>query len=128
MVTLGGTTLVARLTAGHTHGALAWTTKVQEGGKTVDVVIFSSLRAGGAVTPAIAAELDHAFSVVRALPCDVPLGDHPSQYNMHAKYAKLVAGGANPFLDKANCQAEADVQEAMYHAVVQEQEKAAPSR
>ena len=124
-VALGGTTLVAHLTAGHTRGATAWTTKAQESGTTYDVVFFSSLRAGGAITPAIAAELDHAFAVVRALPCDVPLGDHPAQYDMHAKYARLAAGGPNPFIDKAHCLDEADVQEAMYHAVVEEQQKSA---
>jgi metallo-beta-lactamase class B len=123
-VTLGGTTLVAHLTAGHTRGGTTWTAKAQESGKTYDVVFFCSLRAGGAITPAIAAELDHSFKVVRALPCDVPLGDHPAQYNMHAKYARI-QDGANPFIDKANCLAEADIQEAMYHAVLDEQQKAA---
>jgi hypothetical protein len=43
---------------------------------------------------------------------------------MHAKYAKI-QDGANPFIDKANCLAEADIQEAMYHAVLDEQQKAA---
>src|ERR1700719_686541 len=81
-VTLGGTTLVAHLTAGHTHGGTTWTTQAQEDGKTYDVVVFCSLRAGGAITPEIVGELDHAFALVRALPCDVPLGDHPAQYNM----------------------------------------------
>jgi metallo-beta-lactamase class B len=127
-VSLGGMTLVAHLTAGHTHGATTWTTRVMDGGKTYEVVFFSSLRAGGAVTPAIAAELDHAFAVVRALPCDVPLGDHPAEYDMHAKYAKLAAGGENPFIDKAHCLAEADIQEAMYHAVVEEQKAAPPAQ
>ena len=124
-VALGGMTLVAHLTAGHTHGATTWTTRAQEGGKTFDVVFFSSLRAGGAITPAIAAELDHSFAVVRGLRCDVPLGDHPAQYNMTAKYAKLAGGGPNPFVDNANCLREADIQEAMYHAVVEEQKTAA---
>ena len=32
-VTLGGTTLVAHLTAGHTRGCTTWTTQVQEGGR-----------------------------------------------------------------------------------------------
>ncbi len=123
-VSLGGTTLVAHLTAGHTRGGTTWTTKVTEGGKTYDVVFFCSLRAGGVITPAIAAELDHSFALVRALPCDVPLGDHPAQYDMHAKYAKLAPGGANPFVDHTNCLAEADIQAAMYHAVVDEQQKA----
>ena len=62
---------------------------------------------------------------MRGLPCDVPLGDHPAQYNMHAKHARIQDGGANPFIDKANCLAEADIQEAMYHAVLDEQQKAA---
>jgi metallo-beta-lactamase class B len=127
-VTLGGTTLVAHLTAGHTRGATTWTAKAQEGGKTYDVVFFCSLRAGGAITPAIAAELDHSFMVVRALRCDVPLGDHPAQYNLLAKYPKVKAGGPNPFIDSANCLREADIQEAMYHAVVDEQQQAISPR
>src|SRR5215831_12421163 len=57
-VTLGGVTLVAHLTAGHTRGATTWTTKVADGGRTYDVVFFSSLRAGADLTPAVAAEFD----------------------------------------------------------------------
>jgi metallo-beta-lactamase class B len=124
VVTLGGQTLVAHLTAGHTRGATTWTMKVEEGGKTYEVVFFCSLRAGATVTPAMAEELDHAFAVVRKLPCDVPLGDHPAQYNMHAKHRRIAVGSPNPFIDKANCLAEADIQEAMYRAVVAEQQNA----
>jgi metallo-beta-lactamase class B len=120
-VTLGGTTLVAHLTAGHTRGATTYTMKAQDAGKTYDVVLFSSLRAGGTITPAIAAEFDRTFPAVRALPCDVPLGDHPSEYGMQAKHAKLSAGGQNPFVDRANCFAEVDIQQAMYRAVLAEQ-------
>src|SRR5436190_19010353 len=36
-VTLGGTTLVAHLTPGHTRGCTTWTMKIQEGGKSDDV-------------------------------------------------------------------------------------------
>src|SRR5438105_12465125 len=42
-VVLGGTTLVAHLTPGHTPGDTTWTMKAQEGGKTYDVVIIGSL-------------------------------------------------------------------------------------
>jgi metallo-beta-lactamase class B len=120
-VTLGGTTLVAHLTAGHTRGATTFTTKVQDGGKPYDVVLFSSLRAGGTITPAIAAEFDRTFPAVRALPCDVPLGDHPAEYGMQAKYARVAAGAANPFIDRAHCFAEVDIQQAMYRASLAEQ-------
>jgi metallo-beta-lactamase class B len=123
-VTLGGMTLVAHLTAGHTRGATTWTTKAEEGGTTHDVVFFSSLRGPGVITPSIAGEFDRSFALVRALPCDVPLGDHPAQYDMTEKDARRKDGTPNPFIDKANCLREVDIQEAMYHAILDEQQKA----
>lgn len=117
-VTLGDTTLVAHLTAGHTRGATTYTMNAREAGRSYDVVFYSSLRSPGTVPPAIAAEFDRTFPLVRSLPCDVPLGDHPAEYGMQAKHAKLTAAGANPFIDKANCYAEVDIQEAMYRAII----------
>jgi metallo-beta-lactamase class B len=122
-VSLGGTTLVARLTAGHTRGCTTWTMKAAEGGKTFDVVFACSYRAPGNVTAAVEAEFDRTFTLLRTLPCDVPLGDHPAQYNMAAKHAKLATGGANPFLDPANCWVEAEIQEAMLRAQIGMQQK-----
>src|SRR5438874_3137316 len=43
-VTLGGTTLVAHLTAGHTPGCTTWTTTAQEAGRTYNVMFGCSLR------------------------------------------------------------------------------------
>ena len=124
-VTLGGTTLVAHLTAGHTRGCTAWTTKAQEGGKAYNVVINCSLRSPNVISPAVAAEFNRTFPLVRELPCDVQLGDHPAQYNMQEKYAKLRPGGPNPFIDPASCLREADIQEAMFRATLEEQRQAA---
>ena len=120
-VSLGGVTLTAHLTAGHTRGCTTWTTTATEGGKTYHVVFGCSLRAPGAVTKNIAAELDRSFKLVRALPCDVPLGDHPAEYRMLEKYALAKSGAPNPFIDPAGCTLEADIQEAMYHAILTEQ-------
>jgi metallo-beta-lactamase class B len=124
-VTLGGATLVAHLTPGHTRGCTTWTTTVQEGGKTYNVVINCSLRSPATLTPAIVDEFNRSFKLVRTLPCDVQLGDHPAQYNMQEKYAKLRKGGPNPFIDAAGCQVETDIEEAMFHAILNEQQKAA---
>ncbi len=124
-VTLGGTTLVAHLTAGHTSGCTTWTTTAQEGGRTYNVVFSCSLRSPATLTPAIVGEMNRSFKLVRTLPCDVQVGDHPAQYNMHEKYAKLQKGGPNPFIDPAGCQVEADIQEAMFKAVLAEQPGAA---
>jgi metallo-beta-lactamase class B len=122
-VSLGGTTLVAHLTAGHTRGCTTWTMKAAEGGKTFNVVFACSYRAPASVTPAIEAEFTRTFKLLRSLPCDVPLGDHPAQYNMAAKHARFTPGGANPFVDPANCWAEAEIQEAMFRAQLEMQRK-----
>ena len=124
-VTLGGTTLVAHLTAGHTRGCTTWTMKAQDGGKSFDVVFACSYRAPASVTPDIEREFKRTFAIVRSLPCDVPLGDHPAQYNLSAKYARLKAGEPNPFVDAANCLAETEIQEAMFLAQIQAQQKSA---
>ena len=124
-VTLGGATLVAHLTAGHTRGCTTWTMRTEEGGRSFNVVFACSPRAPGSVTPEIESEFNRTFKMLRSLPCDVPLGDHPAQYSLMAKYARLSAGGPNPFVDAANCWLEAEIQEAMLRAQVQMQQKAA---
>jgi metallo-beta-lactamase class B len=78
------------------------------------------------VTPAIENEFNRTFKLVRSLPCDVPLGDHPAQYNMMAKHARLKAGAPNPFVDATNCWIEAEIQEAMLRAQVEMQKTARP--
>jgi len=134
-VTLGGTTLVAHLTPGHSRGCTTWTLKTQENGKTYDVVIIGSFGTNpgfklvnNAEVPGIAAEFTRAFAVARTLPCDVPLGSHPAMYGMQEKYAKLAAGGPNPFIDPAGYKLEVDIAEAMFRAVLAQQQKAAASR
>jgi metallo-beta-lactamase class B len=131
-VALGGTTLVAHLTPGHSRGCTTWTLKAQEGGKSYDVVIIGSLGTNpgfrlvnNTETPAIAEEFARAFKASRALPCDVPLGSHPGMYNMQAKYARLAAGAPNPFIDPDGYRLELDIDEAMFRAVLAEQQKAA---
>jgi metallo-beta-lactamase class B len=125
-VTLGGTTLVAHLTAGHTRGCTTWTMKTQEGGKDLNVVFACSYRSPATVTPDIESEFNRTFKAIRSLACDVPLGDHPAQYNMAAKYARVKPGVPNPFIDPANCWLEAEIQEAMFRAQLKMQQGAKP--
>ena len=122
-VMLGGVTLTAHLTAGHTHGCTTWTTTAQEGGRTYNVMFGCSLRSPGMISPETQAELERTFKTVRTIPCDVQLGDHGAQYNMQEKYAKLKSGGPNPFIDPKTCFHEADVEEAMFKAILAEQKK-----
>lgn len=105
-VKLGGTTLVAHLTPGHTKGCTTWTMKVTERGKALDVVIIGSPNVnpgyklvGNELYPKIAEDYQRTFRVLAALPCDLFLGAHGSYFGMDDKYPKLKAGSANPFID-----------------------------
>jgi metallo-beta-lactamase class B len=120
-VSLGGTTLVAHLTGGHTPGCTTYTDTVVDGGKTYHVVFGCSLRSPSVITPEVKAEFDHTFAVVRTFPCDIMLGDHPGEWGMIEKYGKLTPGGPNPFVDAETCHKEIDIEEAMFHAILAEQ-------
>ena len=83
-VSLGGTTLVAHLTPGHTKGNTTWTTKVTEGGKSYNVAIIGSMGVNPGFNlvdtkngPPLAESYLKTFQVMRSLPCDVPLASHP---------------------------------------------------
>ncbi len=130
-VTLGGTTLVAHLTAGHTRGCTTWTAQAQENGKTYDVVIIGSVGVNPGYilvnnkdVPDIAGEYQRSFKLLRSLPCDVPLGSHPAMYNLAEKYPKL-GKGPNPFIDPEGYKHELDIQEHAFLEKLAEQKKAA---
>lgn len=131
-VTLGGTTLVAHLTPGHTRGNTTWTLKAQDGGQGYDVVIIGSFGTNpgfrlidNPAAPGIVDEFNRTFKLARTLPCDVPLGSHPGMFDMEQKYARLGEGGPNPYLDRAGYTLEIDIAETMFRAVLAEQQKGA---
>ena len=105
-VRLGSAVLVARLTPGHTKGCTTWTLKVDDGGRTFNVVIIGSPNVnpgyklvGNAAYPQIAADYERTFSVLKSLPVDIFLGAHGSYFNLPAKYERLKAGAPAPFID-----------------------------
>ncbi len=106
-VKLGGITLVARLTPGHTRGCTTWTWKVEDKGKTYDVVVIGSPNvnpgyrlADNKDYPEIAADFARTFQTLKNLPCDVFLGAHGAYYGMVEKFGRVKKDGeANPFID-----------------------------
>jgi metallo-beta-lactamase class B len=107
-VKLGGATLVAHLTPGHTKGCTTWTMKVEEAGKTYDVVIVGSPNVnegyklvGNSSYPQIASDYERTFRVLKSLPVDFFLGAHGSYFDLDTKYARMKEGTASPFIDPA---------------------------
>jgi metallo-beta-lactamase class B len=105
-VTLGGITLVARLTPGHTRGCTTWAWRVEDSGKTYDVVVIGSPNVNPGFKlvnnesyPEIAIDFVRTFEVLKGLPCDVFLGAHGSYYGMAERHALLQKGQANAFVN-----------------------------
>jgi metallo-beta-lactamase class B len=118
-VKLGGVTLVARRTPGHTRGCTTWTWKVGEGDKTYDVVVIGSPNVNPGYRlvdnkdyPEIAADFARTFQILGALPCDVFLGAHGGYYGMIQKFEKSKSGNPkNPFIDPEGFRAFVELKE-----------------
>jgi metallo-beta-lactamase class B len=82
-IELGGTTMKAVLTPGHTRGCTTWTMKA--GGK--DVVFVCSPTAPGydLSDPKLVAQFRKSFAIWEALPCDIFLASHGSFFDLKAK-------------------------------------------
>ncbi len=105
-VELGGSKWTAHLTPGHTKGCTTWTTQVQDGGRTLNVVIIGSPNVnpgyylvGNKNYPQIAQDYVKTFAVLKSLPCDVFLGAHGAYFGLLAKYEKFKTGDKNAFID-----------------------------
>lgn len=127
-VSLGGTTLVAHLTPGHTKGCTTWTMKVTDKGKSYNVVIVggTTLNPGTRLVhnpkyPQIAQDFDRTFAVLRGLPCDIFLGAHGGYFGMKAKYARMQASGPNPFVDPTGYKSFIDDSERKFKAELAKQ-------
>ena len=132
-VELGGVTLTAVLTPGHTPGCTTWTMKVKDGARTLDVVIVGSpnvnpgyVLVGNKNYPHIAQDYEKTFAVLKSLPCDVFLGAHGAYFGLKAKYEKMRSGGANPFIDPEGYKAYVAEREATFRKEWERQRRNPP--
>jgi metallo-beta-lactamase class B len=107
-VSLGGTTLTAHLTAGHTKGTTTWTFDEKENGRTLHVVIVGSPNVNpgyklvnNKAYPQIAADYRREFEELKKLPCDIFLGAHGAYFDLTEKYPRFKNGDKNAFIDPA---------------------------
>lgn len=101
-VKLGGSTLIANLTPGHTRGCTTWTMKVDG----LHAVIIGSpnvnpgyILVGNKDYPTIATDYEKTFRFLKAQPVDLFLGAHGGYYDMNAKHPRLGTSSSNPFID-----------------------------
>lgn len=110
VVTLGGTTITAHKTAGHTKGCTTWTMQTVDGGRKLNVVIVGgwgpnpgvrlvASKGKPASYPGIAADYDRAFAELAALPCDIFLGAHGVYFDLLAKLDRVAKEGNAVWVD-----------------------------
>src|SRR5262249_48352681 len=133
-VELGGAKLTAHLTPGHTKGCTTWTTRAQEGGRTLDVVIIGSpnvnngyLLVSNSNYWQIAEDYVKTFERLNSLPCDVFLGAHGAYFGMLETYPKMKAG-VRPFIDPAGYKAYVSEREQTFRNEWERQKKTPGSR
>lgn len=132
-VTLGGVTLTARSTPGHTRGCTTWTWQevVEENGakRKLDVVVIGSPNVNpgyrlveNAEYPTIVADYERTFAVLKSLPCDLFLGAHGNYYDLLAKHERLEKKEpGNPFVDPRGYQAYVAMKEATFRKKLADQ-------
>lgn len=130
-VALGGTTLTAHKTPGHTRGCTTWTMQVMDRGKPENVVIVGSWNVNSefrlvdhgrkkASYPGIAADFRKTFTILKSLPCDIFLGAHGGYFNMLDKL-KQVKTNPDVWIDPKGYKAAVAEREAAFEAELKRQ-------
>jgi len=132
-VSLGGTTLTAHLTPGHTRGCTTWTTRIADGGRTYNVLIAcGGLQDGAQLVnnknyPEIAEDFARSIKTYKSLPADVFLGAHSWFFDLAGKHKRL-GSATNPYVDPAGYKAWVANQEKNYNTTLAEQKKTPPTK
>ena len=133
-VTLGGTTLTAHLTPGHTRGCTTWTATVPEGGRNYNVIIAcGGLQEDARLVnnknyPEIAEHFAQSIKKYKTFKPDIFLASHAWFYDPAGKYARLQKGATpNPYIDPAGYQKWVANMEANWNKLMAEQKANPPS-
>ncbi len=134
-VSLGGVTLTAHRTAGHTPGCTSWSFRVMDGATPRDALILCQLtplsgdptmRADPNYT-SIQADYEKTFALLKTLPCELFLSEHGSVFDLQGKLKRLQAGESDVFVDPQGCTRYlAQAEQAFRTELAAEQKTAAP--
>lgn len=104
-ITLGGVTLTAHLTPGHTRGDTTWTLNSPLMGKMRSVMFYGSTTTAGNVLvgnktyPNIVADYRVSFQRLKTLHADILLANHPEFVDFELKYQASLRGNKEAFVD-----------------------------
>ena len=104
---IGGTTLTAHVTPGHTKGCTSWSARIEHERRPLDVIFACSLTVAGqplvddAGYPEAAADFRASFEKLKRLKADVYVTFHSGFFDMEAKRERQAAGEPDAFIDPA---------------------------
>lgn len=105
VVTLGGVSLLANLTPGHSAGCTTWTMPVQADGARHTIAFFCSASVAAnrlaprPQYPGIVADYRRTFARLKAIDADVLLAPHAELFDLPGKRARIGDGKPNPFIE-----------------------------
>jgi metallo-beta-lactamase class B len=133
-IELGGETLTAHLTPGHTTGTTSWSMEVKDkDGKTYNAVFMGGMSASGTnrgpllkneLYPNISNDFENSFAHLKSLQCDVYMYARASSIELDKKLDLLPTATQNPFIDPEGCAWYIEYYELRYKKQLEE-EKAA---
>jgi metallo-beta-lactamase class B len=119
-IRFGSIELTAHVTAGHSPGCTSWSFPVRDGGRELLAVHACSLGLPPALSlgdyPAIRADFERSFRVLRSLPADIWVSSHA---RLWGRYRKFIArdtakNPADPFIDPEGYRAYIDSAESEF--------------
>ncbi|MCF8504261.1 MAG: subclass B3 metallo-beta-lactamase [Caulobacter sp.] len=131
-VTLGGVTLTANITPGHTPGCTTWTFPVKIDGVVRKALLWCSTTVAGnrlaprPQYPGIVADYRASLARLAAMQADVFLAPHAEQFDFDKKRAAMARGKPSPFVDPTELGRRFAASRADFEAELTRQQKAAP--
>ena len=131
-ISLGGTTITAVKTAGHTRGCTTFTLHETEAGKDLLVVIVGGLSSNPGVRlvaqngkaasyPGIEQDFEHTFATLKALPANIFLGAHGGYFGMLEKLDKGARTNPSLWIDHQGYQSAIADAEKTFHTKLAQQ-------
>jgi metallo-beta-lactamase class B len=128
-VELGGLSLTAHLTPGHTKGCTSWSMRVNEAGKNYDVLFACGLTASlykltnnDKYSNIVEVERN-TLRKLRGMHADVMLASHGFYFDLEGKVARQKPGSPNPFVDPGELGRHVTEMEQEFEDALQAQER-----
>jgi metallo-beta-lactamase class B len=135
VVTLGGITLTARHTAGHTRGNTTWMTTIEESGSSYKVVFAGSATVNPGTRlvrnpsyPGILEDYRHSLDLLETLKPDIFLAGHGVFFDFEGKRGRAAQEGVKAWIDPEGYRRRVAIQREAFEALVAKENGAAAAK